>query len=670
MDPSAARYRIRLDNGSTIALGDGVHRIGRAQGNELVLAHPSVSSRHAEVRIGADGAWLVDLESTNGTRVQGFEVTDAVSLAHGDRILVGSAALVFEDGAVADLLGPNGLAPNGLGPNGLEASGVDAAPTAPPVSSLAARPRGRGRRLLLPGLSVVAIVIATLLWLRRDPWPGHDERTARDPASGARTAALDDGRFDDWSDAPEAPTRFAPTGASLTVQLDVDEWALARGPLVPAGAGASVAAEASRAVGGRARGRLGVELETSAGERLLVWGSTLGVTGERGGTGETEEHDASLGLPLPEGFVGARAVLAAAAARSGGTFSGFEPRLVVGPDAAAPQASFEEHRVDPAQPAARLIVQSRGRATLVVSGLEEWSDAGARERGVSWSATAGERGLSLRPSAALEGMRIAFGTPGAAGRAGVDGQAVEGADAGAEGWIATLGPGGHRSHGSAFEVEAATAVVVGVQDEVRCLRFAAPTALRGRIVAGALEIVAEPGGELELQLAFAEEHALARDLGTRARRAEERGATGEALVLWSRLLDEVPFERATFERAEAARGRLVAAGLARVEELRAELEDAAFFALPELHHRAAERAAELEAEWSGTEVAAGAAELRARIEERLIVLEAEALRARRDGLRAILAAREVAGSEALSRRVEGVLDELEAADAGPSEERR
>jgi len=55
----------------------------------------SVSRRHAELRPTEDGWVLVDLGSTNGTRVNGAGVTER-QLHDGDTISVGDTQLRFE----------------------------------------------------------------------------------------------------------------------------------------------------------------------------------------------------------------------------------------------------------------------------------------------------------------------------------------------------------------------------------------------------------------------------------------------------------------------------------------------------------------------------------------------------------------------------------------------
>src|SRR4051794_25926889 len=69
--------------------------IGRAAENMIVLDDPSVSGRHAQLRAMGDDYQLVDLNSTNGTRVNGRAIT-SVLLQAGDRIHLGKVEACFE----------------------------------------------------------------------------------------------------------------------------------------------------------------------------------------------------------------------------------------------------------------------------------------------------------------------------------------------------------------------------------------------------------------------------------------------------------------------------------------------------------------------------------------------------------------------------------------------
>ena len=66
--------------------------IGRTEGNDLVLNHPSVSRKHARFEGRSDAWWVVDLKSTNGVKVNGNLVTES-KVNSGDKISIGSVQL-------------------------------------------------------------------------------------------------------------------------------------------------------------------------------------------------------------------------------------------------------------------------------------------------------------------------------------------------------------------------------------------------------------------------------------------------------------------------------------------------------------------------------------------------------------------------------------------------
>ena len=91
-----ARLIAHLPDGTTRAfkLDPGRTTIGRRADNDVCLPFPAVSAEHAAVvTIGAD-SFLEDLESTNGTLVNGERVTKHF-LRDGDRIDIGRLELVY-----------------------------------------------------------------------------------------------------------------------------------------------------------------------------------------------------------------------------------------------------------------------------------------------------------------------------------------------------------------------------------------------------------------------------------------------------------------------------------------------------------------------------------------------------------------------------------------------
>src|SRR5438445_5148124 len=79
-----------------------VLRAGRLGSLEIVLDDSSVSRRHAEVRLGDDG-WVVrDLESTNGTYVNGVRIGPGEhQLRPRDIVQFGKVAVVVESNDTA-----------------------------------------------------------------------------------------------------------------------------------------------------------------------------------------------------------------------------------------------------------------------------------------------------------------------------------------------------------------------------------------------------------------------------------------------------------------------------------------------------------------------------------------------------------------------------------------
>ena len=68
--------------------------IGRRKENTIVFTNPEVSSSHARIdKVGTDYI-LTDLQSTNGTFVNGLKVLSH-RLSHGDRISIGKNVLLF-----------------------------------------------------------------------------------------------------------------------------------------------------------------------------------------------------------------------------------------------------------------------------------------------------------------------------------------------------------------------------------------------------------------------------------------------------------------------------------------------------------------------------------------------------------------------------------------------
>jgi hypothetical protein len=69
--------------------------IGRAPDCECVLTDETVSRRHARIWRASDSWLLTDLNSTNGTRLNGWRVVEAIEVRPGDLVSFGTTRYRF-----------------------------------------------------------------------------------------------------------------------------------------------------------------------------------------------------------------------------------------------------------------------------------------------------------------------------------------------------------------------------------------------------------------------------------------------------------------------------------------------------------------------------------------------------------------------------------------------
>jgi hypothetical protein len=69
--------------------------VGRSSQADVCLEDPEVSRRHALLWREAGGIWTTDLASSNGTSLNGEQLTGVGELADGDLLVFGSAPFVF-----------------------------------------------------------------------------------------------------------------------------------------------------------------------------------------------------------------------------------------------------------------------------------------------------------------------------------------------------------------------------------------------------------------------------------------------------------------------------------------------------------------------------------------------------------------------------------------------
>jgi pSer/pThr/pTyr-binding forkhead associated (FHA) protein len=97
---AVAAVRVTTPDGQSneYSVGSTGLRIGRSRtaGNDLVIADPMVSKRHAEMRVSDGKLVMVDLQSTNGTRLSSAPIPPGIAwpISEGDVFLLGNTQLM------------------------------------------------------------------------------------------------------------------------------------------------------------------------------------------------------------------------------------------------------------------------------------------------------------------------------------------------------------------------------------------------------------------------------------------------------------------------------------------------------------------------------------------------------------------------------------------------
>ena len=128
---------------AVVDLADRPVTLGRHGGNDVAFpADVTLSARHAVIAPSPDGWAVHDLDSVNGTYVNGMRVLGTHALRPGDQITIGSATIAFRTSA--SLAVPPPAAPPLAPPPGYlgagEEWGAGAVPSAVPIVPPAVRP--------------------------------------------------------------------------------------------------------------------------------------------------------------------------------------------------------------------------------------------------------------------------------------------------------------------------------------------------------------------------------------------------------------------------------------------------------------------------------------------------------------------------------------------------
>jgi len=85
-----------------VSLRPGENVLGREPDAVAWMDSPTVSRRHACIRVSTEGAMIEDLGSHNGTYVRGEKVTEPVPLRDGDEIRLGSVVVTLHIGQAGE----------------------------------------------------------------------------------------------------------------------------------------------------------------------------------------------------------------------------------------------------------------------------------------------------------------------------------------------------------------------------------------------------------------------------------------------------------------------------------------------------------------------------------------------------------------------------------------
>jgi pSer/pThr/pTyr-binding forkhead associated (FHA) protein len=82
--------------GRKFEIADAKITVGRSSSNTIALNEPSVSGKHCEISRDNENYILTDLESTNGTFVNGEQLTGSIQLSPKSTLHFGDIEVIFD----------------------------------------------------------------------------------------------------------------------------------------------------------------------------------------------------------------------------------------------------------------------------------------------------------------------------------------------------------------------------------------------------------------------------------------------------------------------------------------------------------------------------------------------------------------------------------------------
>ena len=659
MQPVEARFRFRFESGPRenewISLEEGTNSVGRLPKNDVQIADPSVSGKHAELRVNADGVTLVDLGSTNGTKVEGERI-ESLPLGHGDQIHFGSVKASFHDaqmGGAPTLEEPGASAPAQASPGGLgmaAATGADSSR----VSADALERSSKGSKtglLVLLLLIVVGGGAFAYLYLQKQSAGGGTQAAPIQQVDGNLLGDYSFEGDNQWNDADGASQpffvdrSFALSGSvGFGALLEGEDWALASSEMLSLSSGKSLQLSGFVSARSGALGRLGIELIQSEADSpsVIAWAPA---------SAAADFTETSLNFVVPAGIKSARVLVAAKGASGESEVSFDDLSLVPGEGAGTPALRYEEYELSLLGEGASSAILSRsGRILFTGISTSAWGYAGlAGAADAGWSAKATSNGFELTLSAAASaGTRCEFLANGARPLSPNESSSP---------YIASMGQGGYRTHALGFKREGATHLLAGGGANLMRFSTGKETSLSASNRAGqpVLSLGMAGSRTLGLQLGFDQERGLAESLALKARLAGSDQRAGDALSAWSKLLNTYPIDAGLIAEAEGARARMLGEGHARIDELTLGLGAADFFQLRDGYARCRSDAQALGKNYKGSEIETKAKALVERIDASLEGLASDGQVEDAELLGGVLSSLDAAAEPELSARLKQAL---------------
>ena len=134
--------------------------IGRAEDSDLQLMDLKASRHHARIHVEGKQLVLTDLDSANGTKVNGIELTAPHILEHGDRITIGDTELTYHVPGRAE---QDTITMKGVPPAVRDAEPTEVLAVPPPPKAKAKRPSPQLiGTIVFAAVAIIAIVLAII----------------------------------------------------------------------------------------------------------------------------------------------------------------------------------------------------------------------------------------------------------------------------------------------------------------------------------------------------------------------------------------------------------------------------------------------------------------------------------------------------------------------------